>query len=408
MYCNILILQKFIYLPDEKEEMGLFVDDLKESNNFLNVLFNSITSAIFLVGKDLKVLNFNDSFKVLFNDDGRTMVGQLCGNAIGCINTVESNADCGTTPNCEECLLRQSLIQTFTVKVPVNRALLVRQFKVEGKIVLKYFQFSTRYIYFNNEEIIVVIVDDVTETEEKTRMLSETNEKLLDLNIQRNQLLGTAAHDLRNPLSVINSYSEILIEAVDSLKPENLKEILKIINNSSHFTLQLLNDLLDYSKIESGTVQLKKVKINYVRFVQDVVSQNEFLSLQKNIAIHFEALEPEIVFMFDFRRLEQVLNNLIGNAIKYSFPGNDVKISVFRKNGFVVTSVQDNGQGIPAKDIPHLFEPFRQVSVKATQNEKGSGLGLAIVKKIIDFHEGNITVHSHPGEGSTFTFYLPE
>lgn len=388
--------------------MGLFVGDLKESNNFLNVLFNSITSAIFLVGKDLKVINFNDSFKVLFNDDGETMVGQLCGNAIGCINTVEFNADCGTTPNCVECPLRQSLIKTFTAKVPVDKSLLVRQFKIEGKIILKYFQFSTRYILFNNEEIIVVIVDDVTETEEKRKILSETNEKLLDLNNQRNQLLGTAAHDLRNPLSVINSYTEILLEAVDTLKPDNLKEILRIINNSSHFTLQLLNDLLDYSKIESGTVQLKKVRINYIRFVRDIVNQNEFLSLQKNIAINLVAEVPEIIFMFDFRRLEQVLNNLIGNAIKYSFPGKDVKIFISRKDGYVVTSVEDQGQGIPDKDIPHLFEPFRQVSVKATHNEKGTGLGLAIVKKIIDFHEGKITVQSQPGEGSTFTFYLPE
>lgn len=387
--------------------MGLIVGDLKESNNFLNILFDSITSAIFLVGKDLRILNFNDSFKTLFYEEGRSLVGQLCGNALGCINTVENNADCGTMPNCEECILRQSLIKTFAARVPVQRAILEREFKIKDRVVLKHFQFSTRHIFFNNEEITVVIVDDVTEAEEKKKMLSANNEKLNDLNNQRNQLLGTAAHDLRNPLSVINSYSEILHEAVDSLPSENMKEILKIINNSSHFALELLNDLLDYSKIESGTVELKKVKLNYVRFLKEVINQNEFLSLQKDITIHFEPLEPEIIFMFDYRRIEQVMNNLIGNAIKYSFPGKDVRVSVGRNDGYVVTSVQDKGQGIPEKDIPHLFEPFRQVSVKATQNEKGTGLGLAIVKKIIDFHEGKITVQSQPGEGSTFTFYLP-
>ncbi|NJK95678.1 MAG: ATP-binding protein [Bacteroidales bacterium] len=148
--------------------------------------------------------------------------------------------------------------------------------------------------------------------------------------------------------------------------------------------------------------------MSYPKFLKSNISQNEFLSLQKDIVIHSDFPADDFTLEFDPRRMEQVLNNLISNAIKYSYPGNAINIVVKREDGYVITSVTDKGQGIPEKDIPFLFEPFRQASVKATHNEKGTGLGLAIVKKIIDFHKGKIEVSSKPGAGSAFTFYLPE
>lgn len=388
--------------------MEVNIASLKESNDFLTTLLENITSAIFVVDKDIRIQNFNDSFHSLFYKKEDSVLGELCGNALGCIHAVENNADCGTTKNCIDCTLRLSLIETFIRKIPTHRAVLSREFYINDKIIHKHFQFSTRHIKYNTEEVILVIVDDITEGEEQKKALAEKNQRLTDLNLQKNELLGVAAHDLRNPLSVINSFSEILLEAVEDLKPENIKEILLIINKTSRFSLQLLNDLLDYSKIESGTLQLKKVRLNYFGFIKENISQNEFLSVQKSIPIELTASSEDLVFEFDPRRIDQVLNNLISNAIKYSFPGNGIKVSVFKENGFIATSVEDKGQGIPEKDLPHLFEPFRQVSVKATNNEKGSGLGLAIVKKILDVHNGHISVKSKPGEGSVFTFWLPE
>lgn len=388
--------------------MEINIESLKESNEFLNILFENITSAIFLVDQDIRISSINNSFQTLFYNHEDLILGQLCGNAIGCGNTDNNNVDCGTTKNCESCTLLSSVKTGFIKKVPSQKQIITREFNINGVLIQKHFQFSTRYIRFNEQDMILVVIDDITEFEDQKKNLAEKNKRLEQLNNQKNELLGIAAHDLRSPLSVIDSFAEIMQETVDDLKPESIKEMLKIIKNTSHNTLNLLNDILDFSKIESGTVELKKIKINYIRFVKENIARNEFLSLQKNILIEFSSDKEDIQLQFDPRRIDQVLNNLISNALKYSFPGNGIKIAVNEDNGFIITTVEDKGQGIPEKDIPHLFKPFSQASVKATNNEKSTGLGLAIVKKIIEFHNGLIKVKSKPGEGSSFSFYLPK
>lgn len=397
----------YIFTPTSEEDMRLTIENLKDSNEFLNTLLDNITSAIFIADQELRIQSFNDSFQSLFYKNEDLILGQLCGNALGCVYTVTYNADCGTTKNCSQCTLRSSLIQTFLKKIPTNRAVLAREFQINGLMIEKCFQYSTRNIFFNNQEMILVIVDDITDAEKQKEALAEKNRHLEELYKQRNELMGIAAHDLRNPLSVINSFSEIMLETFEEHDADRIKELIKIIHNTSSFTLQLLNDILDFSKIESGTLELKKMKLNYISFVKKNLAQNEFFSVQKNIKIHLNTPATNIEFSFDPRRLEQVLNNLLGNAIKYSFPGSEIEVAISTNEEFVITSIRDQGQGIPEKDLPHIFKPFRQVSVKPTQNEKSTGLGLAIVKKIIDFHKGRITVSSKQGAGSTFSFYLP-
>lgn len=387
--------------------MKLDIENLKESNEFLNTLLDNITSAIFIADKDVKIQSFNDSFRTLFYKNEDLVLGEYCGNALGCVYAVEENADCGSTKHCQTCTLRLSLLATFFKKIPADREILSRQFLINDKLILKHFQFSTRNISFNQQDMILVIVDDITEQEEQKKALAEKNKKLEELNNQRNELLGMAAHDLRNPLTVISSFSDMILETYDEFNPEKIKEVLNILKKTSHFSLQLLNDILDFSKIESGTVELRKIKLDYIRFVKENILQNEFLSVKKNIPIVLVTPDEEIAFNFDPQRMDQVLNNLISNSIKYSFPGNKITIRISREDGHVVTSIEDRGQGIPEKDLPHIFKPFRLTSVRTTQNEKSTGLGLAIVKKIIEFHKGKLSVASIPEQGSIFTFYLP-
>lgn len=388
--------------------MEVKTSSLKESNEFLNILLDNITSAIFIVDKDCKIKSFNDSFSTLFYKNEDLLLGQLCGNALGCEHVAQTNQDCGTTEHCDSCSLRTSLLQTIIKKVPVHRAILPRKFLINKELIQKYFQYTTKLVHYNEEEMILVIMNDITEQEEQRKALIEKNKHLKELNKQKNQLLGIAAHDLRNPLAVINSFSEILAEGIYDLTQEKLKEILNVIYNSSKFTLQLLNDILDYSKIESGTLELKKVKLNYEHFVKENIYQNEVLAAKKNISLTLSALNNTIQLDFDSRRMDQVLNNLIGNAIKYSYPGSCIRINITEDTDFLITTVEDNGQGIPEKDLPHLFEPFRQASVKTTNNEKSTGLGLAIVKKIVEAHNGEVSVSSSVGKGSRFSFSLPK
>jgi signal transduction histidine kinase len=230
------------------------------------------------------------------------------------------------------------------------------------------------------------------------------NQLLMDLNEQKNEFLGMAAHDLRNPIGVIQGFSELLEEQVDG----ELKEYASMISKESSKMLQLLNDLLDISKIEAGKLDLKATKTNYIELVKQNIKINNFIAHKKNIKIVSDFETTHLVLEIDEGKIEQVLNNLLSNATKYSYPNSKIVVRIFREDNQIVTQVIDQGQGIPEKEIEGIFNPFKKTSIHPTGNESSHGLGLAIVKKIIEGHQGTVGVISKIGEGSVFYFKLPK
>jgi len=387
--------------------MNLDFNDLRESNDFLNALIDNITSAIFLVDGEVKIRNFNDPFQALFHKDEDKILGERCGNVMGCAFTVDQSKDCGETKNCNECELRKSILRSFLEKVPTYREKIVRDFYIEGKKITKYFQFSTKYVQWSHETMVLIIVDDITALETRKLRLEQQNMELEDLNIQKNEFCGMAAHDLRNPITVIQNSSSIILRYLGENLTEKQKEFLKKINDSSQLTINLLNDLLDISKIESGRLELEITPNDYIDFLKSNIELNNFFANEKGISIHL-GVRGEIPSVdFDKNKIEQLLNNLIGNAIKYSYPNTEIHIEVERAGDFVFTKVIDQGQGIPADEQPNIFKAFQKASTKPTAGEKSTGLGLAIAKKIVEGHKGEIWVESEVGKGSTFYFKLP-
>ena len=242
---------------------------------------------------------------------------------------------------------------------------------------------------------------------ESQQQLLDRNTELESLNEQKNRLLGMAAHDLRNPLGVILAYSEFLEMDASPVLDESQREFVSSIRSTSQFMLKLINELLEVSTIESGRLELDVAPANIGDIVRHNVSLNRVLAQQKRIGLDFELSEEIPPISLDRGKIEQVLNNLIGNAVKYSHPDTRVGIRVSNDGPHVTISVTDHGQGIPEEDMPKLFKPFGKTSVKATAGEESTGLGLAIVKKIVEGHGGKITVESRVGEGSTFRFSLP-
>jgi signal transduction histidine kinase len=240
-----------------------------------------------------------------------------------------------------------------------------------------------------------------------SRELQKKNAELKKLGDLKNQFLGIAAHDLRNPLGIIMGYSSYLLEESEGHCSEDQIMMLKSILDSSEFMLSLLNNLLDISAIESGKLTLDLVKSNLVTVVKKNIGLNNVLASKKNILIHFDCFEKIPDIMFDVFKIEQVLNNLISNAIKYSQPGTKVNISIFLSGNNVTVAVADHGPGIPEIELEKLFKPFEKTSVKSTAGEKSTGLGLSIVRKLIIGHHGKIWVESKVGMGSTFYFSLP-
>ncbi len=237
--------------------------------------------------------------------------------------------------------------------------------------------------------------------------LSEANAELERLNQLKTQFLGMAAHDLRSPIGHILSFCEFLRdEAALALTAEQL-EFVSIIRNSSEFMLQLVNDFLDVSAIESGHLHLERRLLDPRKLLESNVGLNAVLAQKKRIQVALQIDGALPMMAVDEGKIAQVLNNLISNAIKFSLPGTAIAVCAVAEGGGVRIAVRDQGQGIPEGERGKLFLPFGQTSVHSTAGEASTGLGLAIVRKIVEGHGGRIWVESEVGVGSVFLFTLP-
>ena len=263
----------------------------------------------------------------------------------------------------------------------------------------------------NNRKLLHALKDANLNLEEKVKVrtieLEKANEKLSELNNEKNRYVGMVAHDLINPIGVAGSFSYILMEDYDDIPKEQKLEFLNYIKQSCDFSLNLINDFLDISKIEAGIFELNLSGQEYISFIKTNIIQNEMLAKKKSQEIIVNSSKNRIDAIFDKNKIQQVVNNLLSNAIKYSFPNTKIVIVISVEKDLIVTKIIDQGQGIPVEELSKLFKPFQTTSAKPTDNEKSTGLGLAIVKKIIEAHHGTIRVESIVGKGSSFIFTLP-
>jgi signal transduction histidine kinase len=239
------------------------------------------------------------------------------------------------------------------------------------------------------------------------RELTQKNTQLERLNQLKDQFLGMAAHDLRSPLDLILTYSEFLVdETQDKLEDEHI-EFLDIIRSSSFFMLKLINNLLDIYVIESGRLTIERQPVDLHELARHNVALNQVLAQKKSITLNLTCTGNLAGMWLDADKIEQVLNNLISNAVKFSQQGSQVDIQVYQAETEAVIEVQDYGEGMEESQITNLFSFLGHQSKRGTAGEKGVGLGLAIVDKIVAEHEGAVTVQSQPGQGTTFMVRLP-
>ncbi|MEI8313320.1 MAG: HAMP domain-containing sensor histidine kinase [Verrucomicrobiota bacterium] len=239
------------------------------------------------------------------------------------------------------------------------------------------------------------------------REMVRKNAALTKLNEEKNRLLGMAAHDLRNPLGIIQVYSEFLeTEAAPSFSKEH-RQFLATIKDTCRLLLRMVGDLLDVTAIESGILRLERISCDLPALVAHNVELNRVLAGPKRIDVGFDPPKDFPEVFLDPEKIGQVLNNLIGNAVKFSHPGTSVRVTLGQEDGSARIAVEDQGQGIPAADLNKLFKPFGKASVRGTAGEKSTGLGLAIVRRIVEGHGGKISVTSTVDKGSQFVFYIP-
>ncbi len=281
-----------------------------------------------------------------------------------------------------------------------------------------FFSSARPYAYLNaHVEIFQRIAGQLSIILEKGRLVAELmeqkaaierqNEELRRLNEVKNAFVGMAAHDLRNPIAAVQTAADFLLEAGDTLDEETRREILQDIVAQTRHMLGLINDLLDVSQIEAGTLELDLQPVAVKDFLEEAVHRHTGLAAPKGTKVLLEPV-PEGTVMADPLRLRQVIDNLISNAVKYSPPGSTVTVRAERNPGYWRISVQDEGPGISKEEQQNLFQYFARLSTKPTGDEPSTGLGLAISRRMVEAHGGEIGVESEPGKGSTFWFTLPD
>jgi signal transduction histidine kinase len=239
------------------------------------------------------------------------------------------------------------------------------------------------------------------------REIEDKSQQLEAVSRHKSEFLANMSHELRTPLNAIIGFSEVLLERMFGELNERQADYLADILSSGQHLLSLINDILDLSKVEAGQMELEVES-----FSLPAALENGFTIVKERASRHGIRLSLEVASDLDLieadeRKVKQVVFNLLSNAVKFTPDGGRVAVTALQTDDLVEIAVQDTGIGIAPEDLPSVFDEFRQVGQGAVQAE-GSGLGLALAKRFVELHGGRLWVESAPGQGSTFTFTLPQ
>lgn len=240
----------------------------------------------------------------------------------------------------------------------------------------------------------------------RTQALANVNKELAGLNEQKDAFLAVLTHDMRSPLTNIHGYAAMLRDHPE-FPPDQRTYMAEIILRNERALLEIVNNILDIEHLESGApVLLDRENFDLANLIADVVELSEAQAQEKKIEVSTRADSAPLFLNADRQKVARILQNLVSNAIKYTPEEGHVSITVEMNGHHAVVSVEDTGYGIPAEELPHIFDRYSRVA-KHRHKAIGTGLGLTIVKSLVEAHGGEISVTSEEGAGSTFTITLP-
>jgi signal transduction histidine kinase len=242
--------------------------------------------------------------------------------------------------------------------------------------------------------------------EEKNRLIEKSEQELRLLNASKNKFFSIIAHDLKNPLHNVMGYSFLLSKDYDKFNEDERRKFATDINQSTNNIFRLLQNLLEWSRSQTGRLKFSPIEIQFKRILDNALSVLHSLANQKQINLKYNH-EANLQVFADPMMIETVLRNLISNAIKFTPENGTIEIEARNTGNEVLVSVKDTGIGISEADLANLFRIDSKVKRKGTNNEDGSGLGLVLCKEFVDKNNGSIWAESIPGKGSTFFISIP-
>ena len=264
-------------------------------------------------------------------------------------------------------------------------------------------EFDSNNSFIGYKSVIINITDIRNERKE----LEETNRLLIDLDKMKDKFISVISHDLKSPYTTILGFSEILVDD-DSLHEKEKKEYLNYIYDGSRLQLNLIEHLLDWSRLRTGRIKTENQRLNLRNLISTVVSRQTGSAVRKNIEI-VQNVPLNLFINSDEKQLGKAISDILSNAIKYSHQDSKITLCADKfKDGMIEIVVKDNGIGIPKEDQEKLFRLDHKFSKNGTNGEPGSGMGLIVVKEIIDKLHGDIWFYSTESEGSEFHITIPE
>lgn len=400
--CAILLLS---YLWERRKclrmQKRLFRESrkLEHTNHIASAILKNVHAYILLIDNDFKVLKTN-YYQLTGTQKG--LEEKRVGDLLQCRNALSAEGGCGTHAYCGSCPIRCAIRQAFEqrrgftdLEATLN-VLTSEKKSVECDAVI-----SGSYFLLNEEENMVLTVHDITQLKETEKQLTLAKEKAENADLSKSAFLANMSHEIRTPLNAITGFAEILASANTEEEKAQYQEIIKM---NADLLLQLVNDILDMSKIEAGTLEFVYTKVDINLLLSDLrqLFQMKVNDAGGNIQIIAEPSLPSCSIETDRNRVAQVLSNFTTNAIKFTQEGT-ISIGYEARDTELYFYVTDTGAGIPADKLPEVFGRF----VKLNKDKKGTGLGLSISKTIVNKLEGQIGTDSVEGKGSTFWFTIP-
>jgi signal transduction histidine kinase len=315
----------------------------------------------------------------------------------------------------EEIKLNPRIARSFETaegELEAIRAALIVPLKIENKLngILLLGEKLSGEIFDSQElDVLALLAVQAAISLENARLyegLSTSNVRLMEASRLKSQFLANMSHELRTPLNSIIGFSKVLLNRLDGDLTERQEAYIRSVHNSSRHLLELINGILDFSRIEAGKFEMRPEKVDVLSLVDECIESSLPLLRDKRLKIEKDVpLDLPEVYA-DRTRIKQVLLNLLSNAIKFTATGR-IFVQVRRDADAVHVSVADTGIGISSGDLTRLFEPFQRLDNPLAQQADGTGLGLAISKKFVELHRGRIWAESRESQGSTFHFTLP-
>lgn len=265
-------------------------------------------------------------------------------------------------------------------------------------------QISFVHSRYRNENVAICVLVDVSARVKMEESLQEMAQAAEQASQSKSMFLATVSHELRTPLyGIIGNLDLLQTKAL----PKGVDRLVTAMNNSSSLLLKIISDILDFSKIESEQLKIEPREFSPREVINHISANYLPLVVRKQLGLYC-FIEPDVpqTMIGDPMRLQQVISNLLSNAIKFTDTG-CIVLHVRRAGDYLQISVRDTGEGIPAKEVVRLFDPFFQVGTGVQRNFQGTGLGLAICEKLISMMDGDIDVETEPGMGSRFTIRIP-